>query len=145
MKDFCPIALYNVSYKIISKILVNRLKHHLPNIVSENQMSLISYNIMVAHEIFHSLKSRKRQATSYMAVKTDITKAYDRLEWRFLKEPMQFMGFGEKWIQIYGLIFSVNKWCSGRFYYTRTGIKAGRSVILLSFYSLRRSIVSHVR
>ncbi|XP_056863930.1 uncharacterized protein LOC130511109 [Raphanus sativus] len=104
MTDFCHIALCNVSYKIISKILVNRLKHHLPDIVSEYQNAfvpgrLISDNIVVAHEIFHSLKVRKRQSNSYMAVKTDITKAYDRLEWRFLKETMQCMGFGERWIQ----------------------------------------------
>lgn len=52
---------------------------------------------MVAHEIFYSLKVRKRQATSY-TVKTDIAKAYDRLEWGFLKEAMQNMGFGDRWI-----------------------------------------------
>lgn len=60
---------------------------------------MISDNIVVAHEVFHSLKARKRQATSYMAVKTDITKAYDRLEWRFLAETMKRMGFDQLWIK----------------------------------------------
>ena len=60
---------------------------------------MISDNIIVAHEIFHSLKVRKRQANSYMAVKTDITKAYDRLECKFLEETMKRMGFHTKWIR----------------------------------------------
>lgn len=69
MKEFRPIALCNVLYKIISKVLVNRLKKHLDHIISENQNvfipnRLISDNIVVAHEMFHCLKARKRQSKS---------------------------------------------------------------------------------
>ena len=93
-----------MSYKIITKVLVNRLKKHLGNIISENQNAfipgrMISEHIVIAHEVFHNLKARKRQASSYMAVKTDITKAYDRLEWNFLAETMKVMGFDGKWIR----------------------------------------------
>jgi len=104
MMEFRPIALYNVSYKIISKILVNRLKKHLSSVISDNQTAfirgrMITDNNIIAHEVFHALKARKRQSKSYMALKTDITKAYDRLEWSFLKTTMEYMGFDDRWIQ----------------------------------------------
>lgn len=75
--------------------------------MSENQNAFIPgrliSDIAVAHEIFPSLKSRKRQANSYISVKTDSTKAYDRVEWRFLQETIWCMdleksGFGGSWL-----------------------------------------------
>jgi len=83
--DYRPIALCNVLYKIISKCLVERLKGHLDAIVSDSQAAfipgrLVNDNVMIAHEMMHSLKTRKRVSQSYMAVKTDVSKAYDRVE-----------------------------------------------------------------
>ena len=104
MTEFRPINLCNVSYKIISKVLANRLKLIISTIISENQSAfvpgrLITDNVLVAFEIMHYLK-KKEGKESYMAIKLDMSKAYDRVEWYFLKKVMERMGFNEKWISL---------------------------------------------
>ena len=84
MNEFWPISLCNVSYKIISKVLVNRLKPILSTIISENQSAFvrghpITDNVLIAFEIMHYLK-KKEGKESYMAVKLDMSKAYDQVE-----------------------------------------------------------------
>lgn len=98
MSDFLDIALCNISYKIISKILVGRLQPHLSSIISDTQVVFIpcrNIKVIIGQEMLHSLKSRKRWTKSYMTVKTDISKAYDRLEWFFFWDTMRHMGFAD--------------------------------------------------
>ena len=99
--DFRPIALCNILYKIISKVLANRLKIILPNISYEFQSAsqtnkAISDNILVAFETLHHLKTKKTGKNGFMAMKLDMSKAYDRVEWRFLMNIKEWMGFHEK-------------------------------------------------
>ena len=102
---FRPISLCNVLYKIFSKVLANRLKSILPTIVTEHQSAftkdrLISDNILVAFETLHGLQKFNSDSSGYMALKLDMSKAYDRVEWAFLKEIMRKMGFNERWISL---------------------------------------------
>ena len=100
MADLRPIALCNALYKIIAKTLVNLLKRVLPYIISESQSAfilgrLIIDNILITFEICHHIKRKRQGKNGVVAMKTDISKAYDRLEWQFLKEIMQKNGVSQ--------------------------------------------------
>ena len=98
--QFRPIGLCNVCYKVISKILVNRMRPLLNKIVGLAQVAFvpnrsITENVVLAQEIGHSFKlTRKRKG--YLGVKLDFQKAYDRMEWSFLMKVLKALGFNEK-------------------------------------------------
>lgn len=103
--DYRPISLCNVYYKIISKILALRLKPVLQDIISENHSDFvpdraISDNVLITHEMLHFLKTSGATVHCSMDVKTDISKAYDRLEWCFIQAVLENFGFAPTWIHL---------------------------------------------
>ena len=104
MTQFRPISLCNVLYKIISKVLVNRMKIILPLVVSDGQSAFVPgwmiSDIMIAFEIIHFLKNKRVGKLPQMAAKLDMSKAYDRVEWDYLKKMMLNLGFHEKWVAL---------------------------------------------
>ena len=100
-----PISLCNVVYKLIAKVLVNRLKMILPYIVSDSQSAflsgrLITDNILVAFKTLHYLKRKTQGKLGFMALKLDISKAYDRVEWEFLRRAMLHFGFADRFVSM---------------------------------------------
>ncbi|KAK2417537.1 hypothetical protein QL285_039825 [Trifolium repens] len=88
VNQFRPISLCNVSYKIITKIMVNRLKKIILQVVSPFQTGSvpgrnITENIVIAQEMLHTM-TRMRSRVGFFVIKVDLSKAYDRLNWDFI-------------------------------------------------------------
>ena len=104
MKHLRPIALCNVLYRIMAKVLANRLKEVLPSLISENQSAfiqnrVITDNVLIAFEMIHHMSRKKHGRVGEVALKLDISKAYDRVNWSILRRRMKAMGFCEQWIE----------------------------------------------
>ncbi|KAJ9556757.1 hypothetical protein OSB04_011371 [Centaurea solstitialis] len=102
LKDYRPIALCNVIMKIVTKVLANRIKPILPSLISANQTAfvkdkLITDNIIIAFEMLHSMHRNTRKKQGEMAIKVDVSKAYDRLNWDFLRQMLLALGFSLRW------------------------------------------------
>ncbi|XP_019151915.1 PREDICTED: uncharacterized protein LOC109148635 [Ipomoea nil] len=103
--DMRPIALSNVLYRIMAKMITNRMKPLMENLISDSQSAfisgrLITDNILVASEVGHFLNRKQCGNVGWGALKLDMAKAYDRMEWPFLKKMLQVMGFDKGWIDL---------------------------------------------
>src|SRR5690606_36573709 len=76
-----------------------------PKLISETQSTfvaerLISDNILISQEMFHGLQTNKSCQDKYMTIKTDMSKAYDRVELAFIEALMQKLSFDSHWIKL---------------------------------------------
>jgi hypothetical protein len=104
LKDFRPISLCNVIYKIVSKCMVNRLMPLLEDIIDAPQSAfiprrMITGNALIVFECLHAINNGNRGCRKFGAYKLDLTKAYDRVDWRCLEAILRRLVFQSKWVQ----------------------------------------------
>jgi hypothetical protein len=122
IQQYRPICLLNVSFKIITKILMMRLESCMSRIINKCQSAFIKGRnimdgVMILHEIVHDVKVRKKDG---VILKLDFEKAYDKISWEFLFEMLKQRGFCESWckwmreVVSSGTLSVKSQWFDGR-------------------------------
>ena len=100
IKQFRPICLLNVIYKIITKTLTMRLTVVAGKVISPFRTAFVPgrnilEGVVILQEVLHELRVTK---SSGVILKLDFEKAYDKVNWNFLEEVLQRKGFSNIWI-----------------------------------------------
>ena len=99
MGDYRHVSLVGSMYKILAKVLANRLKRVMNSIIGDFQMAFVKGrqildSFVIAEEVINKWK---REEDGGMVIKLDFEKAYDCVDHGFLDDVLACMGFGEKW------------------------------------------------
>ena len=99
IQQYIPICLLNVSFKIFTKVAVNRLTHVADNVIRPTQSAFmpgrhILEGVVVLHKMLDELH---RSKANRVILKLDFVKAYDNVRWSFLQKILRMKGFLEKW------------------------------------------------
>jgi len=99
LADFRPISLVGSLYKIISKMLAIRLKHVMPEVITDNQTAFIKGrqildSVLIVNEAIAYIKAKQGKAYLF---KLDFHKAFNSVLWEYINEVMASMGFGTRW------------------------------------------------
>ncbi|XP_028082409.1 uncharacterized protein LOC114283731 [Camellia sinensis] len=99
LNEYRPISLIGSMYKILAKVLSNRLKSAIPSIISPTQSAFLGERfildgVLVANEVLDWWRCKKKRG---VIIKIDFEKAYDCVNWSFLLNMMESFEFGHKW------------------------------------------------
>ena len=94
IQNFRPICLLNVKFKIITKVLMNRINDITAYIISKNQTPFLKNRfiveeVVILHEVFNSLHQKKQSGILF---KVDFEKTYDKVDWVFIYRMLKAKG-----------------------------------------------------
>ena len=133
LKNWRPITLLTVDYKILSSVLAMRLKSNLSDIIHEDQTGFIknrqmSENIRKVIEIIDYLELEDLPG---LIMTIDFEKAFDKIEWKFIFKTLEYFNFGERYIRYVKLLYNdsssccINNGWSSEFFHLGRGVRQG--------------------
>ena len=135
LRQFRPISLCNVAYKMVTKIIASRFRLLMPQVIAPTQCAFIkgrqgANNVIIAQEVVHRMRN-KTGKKGLMAIKIDLEKAYDKLDWSFIIDSLKDVGVTNHFIELIWQCISSSSmnilWngeCTGEFTPSR-GIRQG--------------------
>ncbi|CAN0838310.1 LINE-1 retrotransposable element ORF2 protein [Linum grandiflorum] len=156
MKDLRPISLCDVRYRILAKVLANRIRRLMPHIIKEEQSAFVQGrsivdNILITFESLHSMSTKPCPKVGDVALKMDISKVYDRVEWKYLEQVLLTMGFSATWVtwmlmcvRSVRYSVSINNSLHGNFQPTR-GLRQGCPLSPFLFILCAEGLTSMIR
>lgn len=108
LKNWRPISLLNIDYKILSKALAKRMEQHLPKLIHSDQTGFVNgryigQNIRLLSDIMNFLDSKKYQG---ILLFVDFEKAFDTLEWSFISKTLEAFNFGNKFKKWFNVLYN---------------------------------------
>jgi hypothetical protein len=99
IKQFRPICLLNVSFKIFTKVGVNRVQKLADKLIRPSQSAFMPQrnildSVVVLHEMLHELHTKRLNG---VVLKLNFQKAYDKIKWPFLQQVLRMKGFSNEW------------------------------------------------
>jgi hypothetical protein len=101
IQQYSPICLLNVSFKIFTKVVTNRLSEVAHRVIQPTQSTFlpgrnIMEGVITLHETIHEMHRKKQSGVIF---KIDFKKAYDKVKWVFVRQVLEMKGFSSKWCQ----------------------------------------------
>ncbi|XP_058771248.1 uncharacterized protein LOC131644704 [Vicia villosa] len=135
ISQFRPISLCNFIYKVVTKVIVDRLKDCMLLLISPYQTGFVPgqnkhKNIIIAQEMIHTMMKVKGH-NSYFVVKVDLSKARDKLNWNFIEQVLVEVGISGRMLNV--ILHAIStvetnvKWngAGGEFFCPQRGIRQG--------------------
>ena len=113
LKNWRPISLLNTDYKIITSVMANRMKSVLNDIISPDQKGFLkdSYmeeNTRYVYDLIHYCKEKKKEG---LLLLIDFEKAFDSIEWSYIRKTLQKYNFGPQFIKWFNIVYNNAESC----------------------------------